>query len=65
MICPKCGKEMDEGFLHGGWCRLWWDKEPTRYTWMGGGETLNYGTFTLPTLKACRCQQCRLVLAKY
>jgi hypothetical protein len=60
--CPKCGGEMEKGFLVTP-RPLWWDTE--KHSVNAGGEKLVPFSFGMHNLDAYRCSKCKLVLFKY
>ena len=63
--CPKCGEEMEKGYIHAA-RGLTWDTEPHKWSVLGL-ERLLGSTFvaTIPIAEAYRCTKCRLVIFNY
>jgi hypothetical protein len=66
MNCPKCGKEMEEGFIVSNYLGMAWSKKPVWENFSSRTERLSTfsmsGTSSLPGF---RCTECRMVLANY
>lgn len=64
MICPKCNKEMEEGFLQSGG-RLIWDTKIRKVSLLpsrSGNET-NWGVpLLIKSVSSHRCQSCGFVI---
>jgi hypothetical protein len=62
--CPKCGEEMEKGFVVPSVGQLWWTKEKH---WLLGprlvGEQIT--KFATPHQEAYRCEKCRLIIFQY
>ena len=63
MKCPKCGKEMEEGYIRTGQPWLSWVDHKT---WNNlSGEILVGGELKGAHLPAFRCEDCHMVIARY
>lgn len=63
--CPRCGGELEKGFLHAP-RGVYWDTK--RHKWLAAlsSETLiSQWTWTSPSVEAWRCWKCRLVIFGY
>jgi len=57
--CPKCGGELEQGFVEPPRGIYWRDKEGKRQT------LISMWNWTVPKIKASRCGKCTLVLFLY
>lgn len=66
MRCPRCGREMEHGYLAGHWARLRWTAAEKTYTILAG-TTLRrqISWWSAPTLEAMRCEDCKIGLFRY
>lgn len=65
-LCPICGKEMEKGFV--GMEKIFsdvqWFKEKTRFG--TGGTSLHIKDWLgMAYIEACRCESCKVFIAKY
>ncbi len=63
MECPKCGGEMEKGYLISDGLNLRWDHE--RHNFIAKGEVLEATVIKLLNFEAYRCARCKLVLFYY
>jgi hypothetical protein len=61
--CPKCGGDMEQGFMYVG-KGIYWDKDENRWVYRGM-ETLIFRWRSPIGVQAQRCKQCRLVTFFY
>jgi uncharacterized protein with PIN domain len=54
--CPKCGGELEQGFVTAPRGIYWNDKENKRQT------LISMWTWTMPKIEAWRCGKCNLVI---
>jgi len=65
MQCPKCGREMELGWLHGG-NPLYWSRKKHKLTnFMGANDVCIQERFTMEEPQAWLCRDCQLVIAPY
>jgi hypothetical protein len=68
MNCPKCEKEMENGYIHAAAPGLFWNNEEYSFN---RGEPINDGLpsinriFTGAFFTAYRCRNCQMVVAQY
>lgn len=63
--CPKCGGELEKGFLNSH-SSLWWDTKPHKV--MQDGEQLTPSLnwrWSIQNLEAYRCKKCKLIMFEY
>lgn len=68
MKCPNCGKEMEEGFLQANGSSLIWSKRTHSATMLANpqkGEVQVAHSLLEVSIPASRCDDCRIVAAKY
>jgi predicted RNA-binding Zn-ribbon protein involved in translation (DUF1610 family) len=69
--CPKCGKEMERGYIPIGMRGLQWSTKKHKWfadsLWQKSVESLTGDTFRvfIGNVEAYRCEKCKLVLAYY
>ena len=64
--CPKCGEELDKGFIAGYLMRLRWTIKANTYTVFAGKalkQKRNY--LSAPIVSAMRCEKCKLGVFSY
>jgi hypothetical protein len=63
--CPKCGGELEKGFLMSNE-PLFWDTKTHKF-FADSGEQLTFKLtrFTYQSLEAYRCKKCQLVMFEY
>lgn len=64
--CPKCGGELESGFIHAT-RGLFWDTKKQRLVFNTFTGTLisGWSGFTMPQARAWRCKKCELVVFLY
>lgn len=64
--CPKCGKEMEHGYIHGNKVDLKWSKNEKEYTVFAGEQIgKKAGLLNGPSLEAWICNSCRIGIFNY
>jgi predicted RNA-binding Zn-ribbon protein involved in translation (DUF1610 family) len=65
MNCPKCGQEMEEGFIQAGAgiFLVWTDK--LKIWAYHGTDIIAEAGFHNPHLKGHRCSRCRIIVSEY
>lgn len=65
MQCPKCGREMEQGWLHGG-RPLSWSKKKNKLTiFMGPNDVCIQEKFAMDDPQAWICKDCQVLLVPY
>jgi hypothetical protein len=62
--CPKCGGELENGFLHAG-RGIFWDTKEHKWQVLSSQSLIPQWRFTIPRVQAKRCLKCRLVVFEY
>ncbi|MEQ2456541.1 PF20097 family protein [Flavonifractor hominis] len=65
MKCPKCGQEMELGWLHAGRGPLFWSRKKNKLTIFLGQDDLRLQGMFGGTLPAWLCVDCQMVLMTY
>ena len=68
MNCPKCGKEMEPGWIYGGrgrtpWRQMRWSPKQGKAPLLPGREDVTLVRGGAPA--ACICKTCRIVILEY
>ena len=66
LICPFCNAPMEKGLLHAGNLIVWVKKKHRLSLLPKEGEVvLDRNLFSIPSVPACICKQCKKVIADY
>lgn len=68
MKCPKCGREMEPGYLTAGGYRILWTDRERRWSNLRGARDVLLQGMTLTgknRVSAWICRDCRRVVAEY
>ncbi len=64
--CPKCGSDMEFGYIAGHWTRLrWCETEKTKTVFAGTPLRKKRDLWNAPTLIASRCIKCKIGIFTY
>ncbi len=64
--CPKCGDNMEQGYITGHWFRLRWNiKAKTKTVFSGIPLMKKLDWFNAPTVRAARCDKCKIGIFIY
>jgi hypothetical protein len=62
LLCPRCGGEMDRGFINGGKGPVRWVTEPDENKTVIGGDRLvkQHWVWGRHVIPAARCESCQI-----
>ncbi len=64
--CPKCGGDMESGYIAGHWIRLrWCETEKTKTVFAGTPLRKQRDLWNAPTLIGSRCIKCKIGIFTY
>jgi phage FluMu protein Com len=62
--CPKCGGELEEGFIHAP-RGIYWDTEEHKWHVYTSEALISMWSWTMPRVQAWRCRKCNLIIFGY
>lgn len=66
VICPKCGKEMEKGYIYAPRDIMWADDDRKKSIGIGDEKLLSNGlSFNFKKVPAYRCKDCNIAAFEY